>query len=96
VVLLAAGYDIRAFRLSWPVGTSVLQVDQSVVLKEKKRILYSTGALPTCTQHIIEADLNHPWKEPLIKAVFGPAQSSVWLLEGFFFYLPNESNTQII
>jgi methyltransferase (TIGR00027 family) len=96
VVLMAAGLDTRAFRLSWPVGTSLFELDQPAVLQEKEQILRSAGAQPTCTRHIIEADLTHPWKEPLIKAGFDPERSSVWLLEGFLFYLPKNSITQIL
>jgi O-methyltransferase involved in polyketide biosynthesis len=36
-------------------------------------------------------DLTGTWKETLIKAGFEPGQPSVWLLEGFLFYIPTES-----
>ena len=91
VILMAAGLDIRAFRLEWPAGTSVFELDQAVALQEKEQILRAMGAQPTRIRHIIETVLINPWKKPLIKAGFDPRQLSVWLLEGFLFYIPNES-----
>ena len=96
VVLMAAGLDSRAFRLDWPAGTNFFELDQPGVLQEKDSLLRSAGAQPTCTRHIIEADLTKPWKEPIINAGFDPKQPSVWLLEGFLFYIPSEHITQIL
>ncbi len=59
-------------------------------------LLRSEGAQPTCIRHIIEADLTNRWKEPILNAGFDPRQPSVWLLEGFLFYIPNESITLLL
>ncbi len=96
VVLMAAGLDTRAFRLSWPAGTRLFELDQSPVLKYKEQILHSAGAQPACERRTIEADLTTPWQERLIQAGFEPGRSSGWLLEGFLFYLPGESLTRIL
>ena len=63
VVLMAAGLDTRAFRLPWPAGTNVFEIDQPGGLEEKDRLLHSVGVQPTCTRHIIQADLTSAWKE---------------------------------
>ncbi len=91
VVLMAAGLDTRAFRLNWPEGTRLFELDQSPVLKYKEQVLRSAGARPACERQTIEADLTGPWKERLVKAGFDAQHPSGWLLEGFLFYLPNES-----
>jgi methyltransferase (TIGR00027 family) len=92
VVLMAAGLDTRAFRLVWPAGTSVFELDQPAILQEKEKILHSSDAKPGCNRVIIGADLTtSSWKEALVKASFEPGQPSVWLLEGFLFYVPNEA-----
>ncbi len=96
VVLMAAGLDTRAFRLSWPAGTRLFELDQAPVLKYKERILHSEGAQPACERQMIEADLTAPWHERLIQAGFDPGRPSGWLLEGFLFYLPGESLTRIL
>jgi methyltransferase (TIGR00027 family) len=96
VVLVAAGLDTRAFRLNWPAGTRLFELDQSAVLKYKEQVLRSAGARPACQRQTIEADLTGPWKEKLVKAGFDTQHPSVWLLEGFLFYLPNESVTHLL
>ena len=56
----------------------------------------SVNAQPNCERYTIAVDLTGPWKETLIKAGFNPQQPSGWLSEGFLFYLPNESITNIL
>jgi methyltransferase (TIGR00027 family) len=91
VVLMAAGLDTRAFRLGWPPGTRLFELDQAAVLMDKEQVLRSAGAQPACARQTIAADLSHPWKEALVSAGFDPSHPSGWLLEGFLFYLPDES-----
>ena len=38
-VIVAAGLDSRAYRLNWPSGTTVFEIDQRKVLKFKERVL---------------------------------------------------------
>lgn len=91
VVVMAAGLDTRAFRLTWPEQTQVFELDQPQVLQYKERVLSSAGAQPACERHTGEVDLTGPWADILINAGFDSQQPSVWLLEGFLHYLPNES-----
>src|SRR6516225_3979404 len=44
VILLAAGLDTRAFRLPWPEGTHLFELDQPSVLAEKASVLSEAGA----------------------------------------------------
>jgi methyltransferase (TIGR00027 family) len=96
VVLMAAGLDTRAFRLNWPEGTRLFELDQAPVLKYKEQVLRSAGARPACQRQTIDADLTGPWKERLIKAGFDAQHPAGWLLEGFLFYLPNESVMHVL
>jgi methyltransferase (TIGR00027 family) len=96
VVLMAAGLDTRAFRLSWPAGTRLFELDQAPVLAYKERILGSAGAQPACERQTIEADLTAPWQERLVQAGFAPGCPSGWLLEGFLFYLPDDSLAHVL
>jgi len=96
IVLMAAGLDTRAFRLTWPAQTQLFEWDQPAVLKYKEQVLTSAGAKPNCERYTIAVDLTSPWKESLIKAGFIPQQPSAWLLEGFLFYLPNKSITNML
>jgi methyltransferase (TIGR00027 family) len=89
VVIVAAGMDTRSFRLIWPEGTRLFELDQPELLAQKEQLLSSAGASPTCWRQAIGADLRGPWADTLCQTCFDPLQSSVWLLEGFLQYLPN-------
>ena len=89
IVLMAAGMDTRAYRLSWPEKTRLYELDQAAVLQDKGEILRSVHAVPTCKRVSIEVDLSGSWEGKLIQAGFDPEEPSCWLLEGFLFYLPD-------
>ena len=44
VVILASGLDARAYRLDWPAGTTVYEIDQPQVIEFKTRTLATLGA----------------------------------------------------
>src|SRR6478672_3890737 len=46
-VILAAGLDARAFRLPWPDGTTVYELDQPEVIAFKSKTLTGMNAKPT-------------------------------------------------
>jgi methyltransferase (TIGR00027 family) len=96
VVLIAAGLDTRAFRLDWPLGTRLFELDQSAVLAYKDQIMRSAEAQPTCERYVLGVDLTDPWDEKLISAGFDLNEPAVWLLEGFLFYLPGENINQLL
>lgn len=91
VVLLAAGFDTRAFRLSWPVGTHLFELDQPPVLRQKDDILTAAGARAACARTTVGTDLAGPWVEALVGADFDPTVPSCWVLEGLLFYLPERA-----
>ena len=96
VVLMAAGLDTRANRLTWPARTRFFELDQPGVLLEKEQTLHSAGAKANCARQSIEVDLTGPWKNALLNTGFEPSQPSIWLLEGFLFYIPTESITTLL
>jgi methyltransferase (TIGR00027 family) len=96
IVLMAAGLDTRAFRLNWPEGRRVFEIDQAVILAYKEKTLFNLGVRPTCERRIIAKDLTEAWEEALTKGGFDPKERSGWLLEGFLFYLPNEAIVKLL
>jgi len=77
VVLLAAGMDARAFRLSLPPGTCLYELDRPEALITKEEILAQTGVSPACQRRLIGADLGHPsWAEALLRAGYEPQEPS--------------------
>ena len=85
VVLLAAGMDARAFRLSWPAGTRLFEVDQPQVLALKQERL--GGAVPTCTRIVVPVNLADDWPAALVAQGFRPDAPTTWLAEGLLPYL---------
>jgi len=84
VVLLGAGMDARAFRLQWPRGARVFEVDLPQVLSLKEQRL--RGVAPRCIRIPVPADLTGDWVIALEGAGFRPELPSVWLLEGLLLY----------
>jgi methyltransferase (TIGR00027 family) len=96
VVLMAAGLDTRAYRLAWPQSTHLFELDQAPVLEHKEQVLGAAGARAACVRTCVAADLTLPWEQALIGSGFAPHKPSIWLLEGFLFYLPYEALEQIL
>ncbi|MFZ6180308.1 SAM-dependent methyltransferase [Nannocystis pusilla] len=84
-VLLAAGMDARAYRLPWPAGARVFEVDQPEVLATKAELL--TTARPRCERVAVATDLAGDWPVALLAAGFDRSQRSLWLVEGLLPYL---------
>ncbi|MET9955905.1 class I SAM-dependent methyltransferase [Streptomyces sp. NPDC006339] len=96
VVLLGAGLDTRAFRLDWPSGLVVYEIDRAGVLAFKERVLSDLAAAPKARRVPVPADLRADWVTALTTAGFDPAAPSVWLAEGLLFYLPGPVETSLI
>ena len=96
IIVMAAGLDTRAFRLNWPKKTRLFELDQAAVLDYKEGILNSLGVRATCDRRVIQADLTKPWGKALAENGFNIKEPSGWLLEGFLFYLSNETIAKII
>lgn len=96
LVLMAAGLDTRAYRLAWPKGTVIYEVDQPAVIARKERALAEVGAQPRAVRRPIAADLTQAWQDALIAEGFDPDGPACFLLEGFLFYLPSEVGHSIL
>ena len=91
VVILAAGLDSRAYRLSWPTDTAVYEIDQPKVLEYKSGILHSHGVVPTASRRPVPTDLRDDWPAALAAAGFDRSQPTAWLAEGLLPYLPSDA-----
>jgi methyltransferase (TIGR00027 family) len=88
VVILAAGLDSRAWRLPWPDGVTVYELDQTRVLEFKSSTLHDSGAEPKCNVVHVPVDLRHDWPAALRQAGFDDSASSAWSAEGLLPFLP--------
>jgi methyltransferase (TIGR00027 family) len=96
VVLLAAGLDARAFRLDWPTGCVLFEVDQPQVLEFKETVLGDADAVPGCTRRLVPTDLRDDWVQALKAAGFDSSRPTAWLAEGLLIYLPASAEQQLL
>jgi methyltransferase (TIGR00027 family) len=94
-VILAAGLDSRAYRLDWPAGTTVYEVDLPKVLEYKSATLAAHGAQPTAVRREVPADLRFDWPTALRDKGFDPKQPTAWLAEGLLLFLPGEAQDRM-
>jgi methyltransferase (TIGR00027 family) len=95
VVILAAGLDSRAYRLNWPAGTTVFEIDQPKVLSYKTSTLDAHGATPKSRRVPVPVDLRDDWPAALIAAGFDATQPTAWLAEGLLPYLPGDAQDRL-
>ncbi|MFS0897778.1 class I SAM-dependent methyltransferase [Mycolicibacterium litorale] len=91
VVILASGLDSRAYRLPWPDGTVVYEVDQPAVIEFKTSTLAGIGAEPTAERRTVAVDLREDWPAALRTAGFDSEAPTAWCAEGLLIYLPPEA-----
>jgi methyltransferase (TIGR00027 family) len=95
-VILASGLDSRAYRLAWPAGTTVYEIDQPDVIEFKTRTLAELGAEPTAERRTVAMDLRYDWPSALIEEGFDPNQPTAWSAEGLLGYLPPDAQDRLL
>jgi methyltransferase (TIGR00027 family) len=90
-VILAAGLDARAWRLDWPAGSVVYEIDQPKVLAFKTSTLESHGVVPIAAHAAVGIDLRQDWPTALRAAGFDPNLPTAWSAEGLLPYLTAEA-----
>ena len=95
VVILASGLDSRAYRLQWPAGTEIYEIDQPLVLEYKAATLAQHGVTPSAGRHEVPVDLRLDWPAALRSAGFDPSAPTAWLAEGLLMYLPAEAQDRL-
>jgi methyltransferase (TIGR00027 family) len=96
VVVLGAGLDCRAFRLDWPHGTRLWELDLADVVAFKEMVVRAEGWEPRCERFVVPVDLSGDWTEPLIAAGFDADAPVVWLAEGLLAYLSPEVRDALV
>jgi methyltransferase (TIGR00027 family) len=94
-VILASGLDTRAYRLPWPSGTNVFEIDQPEVIAFKTQTLADLGAEPTAQRTTVAVDLRDDWPAALLEAGLDPRQPTAWSAEGLLVYLPPEAQDSL-
>ncbi|MCV7383008.1 class I SAM-dependent methyltransferase [Mycolicibacter longobardus] len=95
VVILASGLDSRAYRLDWPAGTTLYEIDQPKVLAYKEQTLAAHDVTPSAERRAVAIDLRQDWPAALTAAGFDPAAPTAWLAEGLLMYLPADGQDRL-
>ena len=94
-VILAAGLDARGYRLAWPPGSVVYEVDQPKVVEFKTAAMANLGAAPTAERRTVAVDLRDDWPAALRRSGFDPSQATAWSAEGLLMYLPPDAQDRL-
>ncbi len=93
--ILASGLDSRPYRLPWPVGSVVYEIDQPKVIEFKSTTMASIGATPTAEHRAVSIDLRDDWPDALHRNGFDETQPTAWIAEGLLVYLPPEAQDRL-
>ncbi len=96
VVLLAAGLDGRAFRLAWPAGVRLFELDLPELFAFKEPVVAASGATVRCARVVVPVDLRGDWPEALAAAGFQPSEATGWLAEGLLPYLTSVESDRLL
>jgi len=86
IVILASGLDARAYRLDWPSGTTVFELDLPTILEFKASALARVRS--DVDRRDVPVDLRQDWPAALRDKGFDPSRPTAWLAEGLLRYLP--------
>lgn len=99
IVLLGAGMDTRAYRLSCLTNADIYEVDFPEVLQMKTTLLQAAAdnkdefqkpTLAAKSMTRVAADIQgEDWLQKLQNSGFVPEKNTVWILEGLLYYLHN-------
>ena len=81
VVIVGAGMDTRAFRLEWPTGVRLFEVDTADVFEHKERVLRQLGAQPLCRRQVMVTRTHGSLKSALRCSDFDPTHKTAFLIE---------------
>jgi methyltransferase (TIGR00027 family) len=96
VVLLGAGLDTRAFRLDWPAGVRLFELDLPEAIAFKQAVLDAEDARPGCDRVVIGVDLSEDWDDRLLGAGFEPNAVTAWAAEGLLSYLTDDDAAALL
>jgi methyltransferase (TIGR00027 family) len=95
-VILASGLDARGYRLSWPPGMVVFEIDQPEVLEFKAATVSTLAADPTAELRAVPVDLRHDSPTALRQAGFDTGRPTAWTAEGLLAFLPAEAQDRLL
>src|SRR5262249_38738239 len=96
-VIVGSGLDSRAYRLQWPTGVVVYEIDQPAVISLKSATMAGLNAQPATELHSVGTDLREDWAKALQESGFDPTAATAWILEGLMIgYLPSAAQLRML
>jgi methyltransferase (TIGR00027 family) len=97
VVILASGMDTRPYRLWWPAGTTVYEIDRPEVVDFKSQVLRGLGAQLSANRRAVGIDLRQDWLAALRRVGFDASQRTVWIAENLLVgYLTPDGQNRLL
>lgn len=96
VVNLASGLDARSYRMAWPAGTRIFELDQAPVIGFKTSTLADLGVDTSAELHAVPIDLRQDWPAALRANGFDAQQPTVWLIEGLLPFLRPDAQDRLL
>ncbi|GMH42628.1 hypothetical protein BSKO_10547 [Bryopsis sp. KO-2023] len=97
VVVAAVGGDARPYRIAFPQGTVLYEMDLPEVLRYRFTVFGRTQAKAACDLRSLGVDLSQDtWHHELMTAGFDPSKPSVWIVEGLLMYLTTNQCGRLI
>lgn len=94
-VILASGLDARAYRLPWPDGMKLFEIDRAEVVDFKAGVLAQQGATSAAELRTVAVDLRDDWAAALRAAGFDDTEPTAWIAEGLLVYLPAHAQERL-
>jgi methyltransferase (TIGR00027 family) len=96
-VILASGLDARPYRMWWPAGTTVYEIDQPQMIEFKTQTLRKLCATPNAHRRALGIDLRRDWPEALRRVGFDSTEPTAWIAEGLFIgFLPRDAQDRLV
>jgi methyltransferase (TIGR00027 family) len=81
-VILGSGLDARPYRLWWPAGVTVYELDRPRVIEMKTRTMRALGVTPAVDRRAVGIDWREQWPMALRQIGFDATQPAAWIAEG--------------
>lgn len=99
IVLLGAGLDTRALRLTWPPATTVFEVDTSTIFDFKEPVIRDATVEQSpqaATRVLVDADVTGDLAHDLRAAGLSNDLPTAWIAEGLLLYLTPQQNDRLL
>ncbi|GAA5200406.1 SAM-dependent methyltransferase [Microbacterium jejuense] len=96
IAILGSGLDTRAWRLDWPAGTRVFELDSPEVVTFLSGTMDAVAPAPTADRRVVAADVTAPWASAMVRSGFGPGEPTHWVLEGLLPYLSSPDQSALL